>query len=283
MKLTKSWLARFAAAALSLPVAACGGDDAPQTLRMYVLDCGNIEILNLSVFQPGLGPGVVKDLAVTCYLLVHPSKGTLLYDTGVGDNYVGKGKTLIQGFANFSASKSLAEQLKQIGHPADTIKNLAMSHLHLDHTGNTNLFPKAMHLIQVEEFAAGFDGTANLVGDLSLVASLKNNPVTKFTADFDVFGDGSVTLKRTLGHTPGHQSLFVKLSKTGNVYLSGDMVHYSDNWVKKVVPGFNFDQAASVTTMQNVERLLLDSNAFLWIGHDLEQNAGIAHAPAFHE
>src|SRR5688572_8098722 len=50
-------------------------------------------------------------------------------------------------------------------------------------------------------------------------------PVTKVEGDHDVFGDGSVTILAAPGHTPGHQSLLVKLPKTGALVLSGDAVH----------------------------------------------------------
>ena len=46
----------------------------------------------------------------------------------------------------------------------------------------------------------------------------------------DVFRDGSVTILSTPGHTPGHQSLLVKLPKTGAIVLSGDAVHFKGNW-----------------------------------------------------
>ena len=53
---------------------------------------------------------------------------------------------------------------------------------------------------------------------------------TKLEGDKDVFGDGSVTILSTPGHTPGHQSLLVKLPKTGAVVLSGDAAHFKSNW-----------------------------------------------------
>jgi len=268
-------------------LAACGGgsDDGVSSPRLYALDCGNIEVRDWAIFQPGQPPGVVKNLAVSCYLVVHPSKGVLLYDTGLGDHYLGKGQVLIQGFANFSIRKTLASQLAEIGYPPEKITHLAISHLHLDHTGNARLFPNAMHLVQKEEFAAAFesDHPEDLVGEKELVATLRNNPVTRLAGDHDVFGDGSAVIKRTAGHTPGHQSLAVKLQKSGTIVLSGDLAHSTENWVNKVVPGFNFDAAASMRSMLDIERYLLANDAVLWVGHDLEQNARIRHAPAFHE
>ncbi len=254
-------------------------------VRLYVLDCGDIEVLDLAVFQPGLPRGVKKDLAVSCYLVVHPQKGILLYDTGVGDLYVDKGKTLIQGFANFSLKRKLFDQLQEIGIRPEMVNYIAMSHLHLDHTGNSALFPHALHLIQAEEYAAAFESPNDeqLVGDRQLVQSLRRNTTKKLTSDFDVFGDGSAILKRTPGHTPGHQSLLVKLEKSGFIFLSGDLVHYIDNWISGVVPGFNVDQEKSLRSISAIRRFLLFNDARLWIGHDSGQSANIKHSPAFYD
>jgi glyoxylase-like metal-dependent hydrolase (beta-lactamase superfamily II) len=259
--------------------------DGGAKVRLYVLDCGDIEVMDLRVFQPDLQKPEVKNLAVTCYLVVHPRQGALMFDTGIGDEYVGKPKTLIMGFANFSARKTLASQLQEIGYPPSSVRYLAMSHLHLDHTGNAKLFPQAVHLIQDEEYVAGFESpdAAKLVADTKLIEPLRMNPTRRLAGDLDVFGDGSVWIKRTVGHTPGHQSLLVHLASGLNVFISGDIAHYTENWVNRTVPGFNYDAAASVRTMLDVQRLLVRENAVLWIGHDLEQSVSIRHAPQFYE
>lgn len=49
-------------------------------------------------------------------------------------------------------------------------------------------------------------------------------------ADKDVFGDGSVVILRTPGHTPGHQALLVRLQEKGPVVLVGDAAHFHENY-----------------------------------------------------
>ncbi len=57
-----------------------------------------------------------------------------------------------------------------------------------------------------------------------------------------MFGDGTVVIKFTPGHTPGHQSLFLKLAKTGPVLLSGDLYHYPEEITYKRIPSFDSDK-----------------------------------------
>ena len=280
---SRVWLA--VAAVFSL-LAGCASTptqpaDAP---RLYAFECGSIEVLDVSVFHPGIDKGKRKLLTNSCYLIVHP-KGTLLWDAGLPDALVNTPDgVLLYDIFRFKVSKPLGPQLRQIGYPAESIQYLGISHLHGDHVGNANLLPKATLLIQKEEYAAGFGTEPGKYGfDPSSYASLRDNPVKQLQGDYDVFGDGSVVIKRTLGHTPGHQALFVKLRQSGNILLSGDAVHFTDNWTHKRAPGFNFDKEQTVKTMLEMEQFLKDNRATLWIQHDLEQNATIKHAPAYYD
>lgn len=285
MKLARTLATILTTAALSLLIGGCvTAPEKSAAPRLYVLDCGSIEVLDISVFHPGIDQGKRKLLTNSCYLIVHP-KGTLLWDAGLPDALV-KTPEGVLWYDTFrlKVSRPLGPQLQQIGYPAETIQYLGISHLHGDHIGNVNLLPKATLLMQQEEYAAGFGAEPGKYGfDPSGYASLRGNPVQQLQGDYDVFGDGSVVIKRTLGHTPGHQALFVKLHKSGNILLSGDLVHFTDNWTHKRVPGFNFDKEQSVKTMHEMEQFLKDKHAQLWIQHDLEQNANIKHAPAYYD
>jgi N-acyl homoserine lactone hydrolase len=101
----------------------------------------------------------------------------------------------------------------------------------------------------------------------------------KLNGDYDVFGDGSVVILSTPGHTPGHQCLLVRLPNRGPVVLPGDMVHFQENWIHRRVPSRNFDQAQSAASMEKVAAVLARENAELWINHDKAQSATIPKAP----
>ena len=103
------------------------------------------------------------------------------------------------------------------------------------------------------------------------------------TDDYDVFGDGTVVMKLAPGHTPGHQVLFLKLKKTGQIVLSGDLYHYPEERKLKRVPTFETDQQQTVATREKIEAFLKQSGAQLWIQHDYIANAKLKKAPQFYE
>lgn len=277
----------FAALPALLALAAC--TSAPSALpvdspRLYVFDCGTLDVADISLLQPDIGKGEHKRLGNACYLVAHP-KGTLLWDTGLPDALAQTpaGKTVFN-VLTVRLARPLAAQLADIGVDPARINYLGISHMHFDHVGNSALVTGATWLVQQEEYTAAFGPEPGKYGfDATTYASLKTQTVKKLTGDYDVFGDGTVVIKRALGHTPGHQALFVRLPQTGNILLSGDLVHFDANWVHKRVPSFNYDKEQSLKTMQAVEEFLTANDATLWIQHDLEQHADRKRAPAYYD
>ncbi len=98
-----------------------------------------------------------------------------------------------------------------------------------------------------------------------------------------MFGDGSVRIIPTPGHTPGHQSLLVDLPQTGAVLLSGDVAHFRDNFDNRRVPGGNTSKDQSVASMNHVAELVAERHAQFWINHDAKQAASIRYAPEFYQ
>lgn len=92
--------------------------------------------------------------------------------------------------------------------------------------------------------------------------------VEPLTGDKDVYGDGSVMVLRTPGHTPGHSILLVRLKERGPVLLSGDAVHFIENYTGFGVPGFNFDRAQTVASIQRMQEIQKNLKATLIIQHD---------------
>src|SRR5215475_9375996 len=196
---------------------------APAPVKLYIFDCGTLKSGNPDVL---LARGVTTtDMSVAAYLVVHP-RGTLLWDTGViPDDLIQPGGTTE---ARATVHKTLNSQLAEIGYKASDITYLALSHLHYDHSANANSFAGSTWLVQKAERAAMFPETppANPTNATPRFSALKNSKTVLLDGNYDVFGDGSVVIIATPGHTPGHQSLLVYLRNTGPVVMSGDLYHY---------------------------------------------------------
>jgi len=244
----------------------------PGIERMYVLYCGDIALTDMGRFSPGLsGPG---DLSSTCYLIKH-AQGWLLWDTGVGDVVADKPEGQKSPAGVWFNKKKLATQLAELGLKPSDIRYLALSHSHNDHIGNVDLFPQATLLLQKAEF--------DWPSPLGVPRFKKEQPVKTVEGDHDVFGDGSVMLISTPGHSPGHQCLLVKLPKTGAMLLSGDAVHTKANWDNRRAPIQNFNHPQSLTALDRMATVLKQHNAVLWIAHEKSEVPQRKYAPEYYE
>lgn len=276
MRLSK---AIHALCALAVIVALGGFARPPKALRLYVLDCGGLTATDPSMFGLSKSEVSTLDLANSCYLVVH-RKGTLLFDTGINEAWL---KTPMAVTFSARVNKPLAAQLSEIGvSPAD-IDYLVLSHMHADHTGNANDFAGATWLVQKAEHEAMFAPAAQSAAGTETYSALKASRTEILDGDRDVFGDGTVIIKATPGHTPGSQSLFVKLANTGPVLLSGDLWHFPEQRALDRVPTFEFNKDQTRASRAAMERFMKETGAELWIGHDARGFAARKKAPAFYD
>ena len=252
-------------------------------LKLYVFECGTHEFKDISPFSPGVDKGVAKTLTNSCYLIQH-QKGNMIWDAGLPDSIGTKGIDFWEGNLHLTVTNPLMKQLAEINVTPAQIQYIGISHFHFDHTGNANNFSNAQLLIQKEEYAAAYgDNPEQYFFSPESYSKLDKNKALQLESDHDVFGDGRVIIKRALGHTPGHQVLFVNLEQTGPIVISGDLVHYTKNWENMRVPSFNFDKEKSLESMKMIAAFVKEKNAKFWIQHDKEQNEGIKHAPAYYQ
>jgi len=230
--------------------------------KLYVLDCGQNIGKDQSRWSPGVNEGKAIEFSDNCYLIRH-DKGLLLWDTGVPDAVAAMpdGMVVANGAITYRRVKTLAAQLEQLG-----VKPTGITHVAVSHTV----------LIQAAEYDWAMAGP-------NKPAFSTTQTIKKLEGDHDVFGDGSVTIVSTPGHTPGHQSLLVQLPKTGWLLLSGDAVHFQDNWTHKRVPQMNFNRDQTLASLQRIAALLEERKAQLWINHDKQQSARLRYAPAYYE
>lgn len=279
---------RFCSALLSiawLGAMPARADDAQGVQRLYVLNCGENDTKDVSVWSPGVDVGQPRTFSDSCYLIRH-GKDMLLWETGVSDTIAAMpdGLTVGNGMLTLHVRKTLRSQLWELGIAPADITRLGFSHFHGDHVGNANLFTSAKLYIQQAEYDAAFGpDAAKSSFNPAFYNKLRDSETVKLDGDYDVFGDGSVMIYSTPGHTPGHQSLLVRLPKTGPVLLSGDAVHFRENWENRRVPARNFNKEQSLASMEKLAAILEREHATLWINHDKPQTDTLPHAPDFVE
>ena len=257
--------------------------------RLYRLDCGHSLANDESVWTPGENVGRNIEFSSTCWLIKKGSEW-LLWDTGVPEATLNdpRGWSTLPNLIVYHLDRSLTDQLAEIGlKPAD-IGRVAISHTHGDHIGNVGLFPNAIVMMQQAEYRwiHSPNGPNDNVNQLmALARELLGTPqnLQLIDGDTDVFGDGSVTLISTPGHTPGHQSMLVHLRKSGFIMLSGDVAHLQENFQRDIVPSLNTNKAESIVSMAKVRRLIAANKAMFFINHDKSQTQKLKLLPAFYD
>ena len=260
----------------------------PKSPRLYVLDCGRITVANGD--SMGFKPGelATSNMVTPCFLIVHP-RGTMMWDTGeIPDAAFASGPAPAKQGA-FTVDRPLLPQLAAIGYTPADVTYLALSHYHGDHVANANAFAGSTWIVQKGDRDAIFAPRDNqkklgAVGDPAYFTELaKSKTLLLQGEDHDVFGDGTVVIKFTPGHTPGHQSLFLKLAKTGPILLSGDLYHYPEEITYKKIPSFDFDKEQTARSRAMIDEFLKKTNAQLWIQHDYTSGIKRKIAPEYYE
>jgi N-acyl homoserine lactone hydrolase len=246
--------------------------------RLYVLDGGLLKDQNPASYELTREQVAATDMAVPVFLVVHP-RGTLLWDTGLGDRFVGGRET--PSNQSWRVQTTLRSQLAEIGYTPAKITYLAISHSHGDHTGNANDYAGSTWLVQRPERDLMFGDKPPRTFDS--YKALKDSKTNVLDGDLDVFGDGTVVIKSTPGHTPGHQALFVKLAKHGPVVLSGDLFHFPQERTLDRVPTFEFNKDQTRASRAALEAFMKTAGAELWIQHDIIADAKLMKSPKFYE
>ena len=207
----------------------------------------------------------------SCYLIKHGDE-YMLWDTGHA-----------MTMPNVAPKVSLVDQLAKADVKPDQIKYVGISHYHADHTGQIDSFPKATLLIGAKEWEAiTSPKPAPGVNFKPFESWIKgDSKVEPQPIDKDVFGDGTVIMLRTPGHTPGHSSLLVKLPQMGAVIITGDAVHFRENYDSDGVPSFNYDRAQTVASIERLKKIAANLKATVVIQHDARDVDKLPAFPAF--
>src|SRR5689334_3330115 len=211
--------------------------------------------------------GLKVQLTFSCYLVRHGDE-YMVWDTG---NPVGTTPT--------APKTSLVDLLGQLRVTPDQVKYVAISHYHGDHTGQVSSFPHATLLIGKGDWDVINDPKAAGANPDRFTNWISGGgKVEPLALDKDVFGDGTVVVLNTPGHTPGHHSLLVRLKEKGPVLITGDLAHFHENYNSNGVPTFNTDRAATLASLDRFKKIASNLKATVIIQHDARD---VGKLPAF--
>jgi glyoxylase-like metal-dependent hydrolase (beta-lactamase superfamily II) len=263
------------------PVAAQNRPPPPSSPRIYVFDNGAIKGLDPALFNFQREELAEVDFVNVSYLVVHP-RGTVMVDSGAvpDSHFPPDGSPVTEGI--MSATKPLKPQLAAAGYTPADVDYFVLSHFHSDHTANANDFASATWIVQKAERDFMFAENPQGIIQPATYSALRNAE-TKIldNEDFDVFGDGTVVVMATPGHTPGHQVVAVKLANRGTVVLGGDLYHYPEERTTGRIPTFEFSPEQSRASRTKIEQYLKAHDATLWIEHDIATHAALPRAPGY--
>ena len=268
-----------------------------QDIKLYVFSSGALTIgkgilQNLGPIDPPI------QIPVGFYVIQHP-KGNVLFDTGNNDRII---KDPSYWGAAFDGLKpvntpdvAIDVQLQKIGLTPDDIKYVVASHLHLDHGGNVGKFPNSTIVVQKTEIQNAFwpeagTGGPYMIGDvMPLRAANSNYPnavkMLQLEGDLDLFGDGTMVVKRWVAHTPGSQMMTVRLKNTGLVILTGDNVYFRENVEKSIPPNIvlAYNPTGFLTAYEWIRHMVATEKAEYFTAHDPDAFKAQKKAPEFYD
>ena len=250
------------------------------TLKLYAITCGHLTAPLGHLMEGGEG---AARLPIPAYLIEHP-KGTALFDTGMHpdcqhDPAARVGQRVKDLFRfEFSPGEEVSARLEAIDRDPARIDLIVNSHLHFDHVGGNALIPNATVVVQRPEWAAGMDPEQAAQRGFNRRDFDLGHKLRLVEGEHDLFGDGSVLCFPTYGHTPGHQSLRLRLP-SGDIVLAGDACYFCQTLRERRLPKFVYDRAQMHASLEKLAQLEAQG-ARIFFGHDGQFWRDIPQAPA---
>ena len=260
-------------------------------IRLYMLQTGSMKckVHNIKMNQ---GEGAPYEIPVPFYVLKHP-KGNMIIDGGTAieaasdaRGYWGTAADIYQPV--MAPDEGCVDQLRKIGLAPEDIRYVMQSHLHIDHSGSVGRFPNATHIVQRAEHEYAF--TPDWYAAPGYCRNDFDRPGLKWqflngvhTDHLDFYGDGSLIVIFTPGHSPGHQSFLVNLATAGPHLLTIDAAYTLDHWNEKALPGFLSSAVDTVRSVQKLRAIADLTGAQVVTGHDPDAWPTFKTAPQWYE
>lgn len=260
-------------------------------MRLYLFQCGTLKTQkHFLMMNKGLGEPI--EIPVPFFLIQH-DRHNVLFDTG---NALEVAKDKVKHWGNITKiydpimteDDYVVNQLATLGLKPEDITHVIFSHLHLDHAGGCGAFPNATYYVQREELKHAYVHDFYQKGAY-IRADFDKPDLRWYLLDgyeedyYDVLGDGKLQIIFTPGHTPGHQSLLVRLDHTGPLLLTGDSVYTQQMLEEDILPGLVYSPPDTVKTLKKIRNLRKVHGVQVVTGHDPVTWKEWKRAPGFYE
>jgi glyoxylase-like metal-dependent hydrolase (beta-lactamase superfamily II) len=254
-------------------------------MKLHAMSCGRIRGRK-HIFVPDAPKEEFLQSPIPVFVILHP-RGNILFDTGphpsAFQDPIARWGGLAKAFEPMGDETSgILAQLESLHLKPEDIRYVVNSHLHFDHAGGNQFFPKSIFLVSRKEmeWARNPDskGKGYFPDDWDHPLSYR-----EIEGEWDIYGDGSLMIIPLPGHTPGHQGLLVRLRKQGAMILSGDSVPCQENYRDSIISRNNLDGDQALRTIQKLHEWVEKEKAFLIHGHDPNLWEKIKKAPEYYE
>ena len=248
------------------------------SVKIYAMTCG--WMTSDMIMMLAGKEGKIR-FPVPAYLIEHP-QGMVLFDTGMHPDCQHDAPGRIGGMADLFTvqlreGEDIGSRLEQLDVDPLRIEYLINSHLHFDHSGGNELVPNAKIIIQEKEWEAGHLPELVKANGYHAADYDHGHLIQTVRGEHDLFGDGRIVTIPTPGHTPGHQSLKVRLD-SGDIVLTADACYLRETLTNLHLPHLVYDRMEMLNSLLLL-RKLQKAGARLYYGHDPEFWAQVPQAP----
>jgi glyoxylase-like metal-dependent hydrolase (beta-lactamase superfamily II) len=245
-------------------------------MRVRALTCGWLTG-PASLFLDG-ATGALR-VPVPSVLIEHP-RGTVVFDTGMHPT-LGTDPAARLGWQadlwtiELGPDEHVAGRLAAQDVAPERVDFVVASHLHFDHAGGLALLPRATLVVQRREWEAARDPDVAAKNFLEAADWDHGHVRRVIDGEHDLFGDGRIVCVPTHGHTPGHQSLRVRLDDGRDVLFTADACYLRESLVARRLPSFGHDPVAMRAVLDRLDALAAAGTQLVF-GHDAAQWPGVA-------
>lgn len=249
------------------------------SIKVFAFSCGTLTGEFARLMEGGEGDITIP---IPAFLIEHP-KGRAVFDTGLHPECqrnptarIGEEMTRVYR-VGFHPGEEISAQLEALDRDPGKIDLLINSHFHFDHVGGNALIPNATMLVQRREWDASRDADKVALHGYDPRDFDVGHKVHLIDGEYDVFGDGSVTCLPTHGHTPGHQSLRLRLA-SGDLVLAADACYFCRTLRERSLPRYVEDRDAMLASLDRLDALER-GGARIVFGHDPAFRSVVPHPP----